>query len=181
MAISAISVSRYKRFFQQKKLLSVLDYGAGTLRNSKFLAEEGFRVYAADIPDQVERILAMSGRERLAGVLATDQLERSHLGVDLVLSSYVFNIIPDGTEKSRYLQNIVLNLRPEGYLLIEVRCRVQSAHCSSGCSQGRKCPLCVKTYSHQELDELLIPYGFKRVSHYYRRHAVAVLYQRVNA
>lgn len=181
MAISAISVSRYKRFFQQKKLMSVLDYGAGTLRNSKFLAEEGFRVYAADIPAQVERIMQMSGHERLAGVLASDQLERSHLDVDLVLSSYVLNIIPDGSEKSRYLKNIVLNLRPEGYFLIEVRCRVQSQQCSSGCSHGHKCSSCVKTYSHEELDEMLVPYGFKRISHYYRRHAVAVLYQRINA
>ena len=181
MAATAVSVSRYKRFFQQKKLLSVLDYGAGTLRNSTYLAEEGFRVYAADIPAQVERILEMSGHERLAGVLATDQLECSHLDVDLVLSSYVFNIIPDGSGKSRYLKNIVLNLRPEGYLLIEVRCRIESSNCDGGCSHGHKCPSCVKTYSHQELDEMLSPYGFKRISHYYRKHAVAVLYQLVNA
>jgi tellurite methyltransferase len=181
MAATAVSVSRYKRFFQQKKLVSVLDYGAGTLRNSTYLAEAGFRVYAADIPAQVERIMEMSGRSRLAGVLACDQLESSRLEVDLVLSSYVFNIIPDGSEKSRYLKNIVLNLRPEGYLLIEVRCRIESDRCDSGCSHGHKCSSCVKTYSHQELDEMLTPYGFKRISHYYRKHAVAVLYQRSDA
>ena len=145
MAVTAVSVGKYKRFFQQKRLLSVLDYGAGTLRNARYLVEEGFRVYAADIPEQVERIMEMAGRDRLAGVLATDQLEESFLGVDLVLSSYVFNIIPDGSEQSRYLKNIVLNLRPEGYLLIEVRCRVASAKCESGCSQGHKCPSCIKT------------------------------------
>jgi SAM-dependent methyltransferase len=181
MAIAALSISKYVRFFQEMKLETVLDYGAGTLRNSRFLAGEGFQVYAADIPLQVDRIMKMAGHDRLAGVLATDQLERSHLDVDLVLSSYVLNIIPDGTEKSRYLKNIVLNLRPEGYLLIEARCRIESAQCRSGCSYSHKCSSCVKTYSHHELDEMLVPYGFRRVSHYYRRHAVAVLYQRVDA
>ncbi|HJV66121.1 MAG TPA: class I SAM-dependent methyltransferase [Geomonas sp.] len=162
-------------------LHSVLDYGAGTLRNSAYLAKEGFRVYAADIPSQVERILRMADCLRLAGVLADDQLPDSNLGVDLVLSSYVLNIIPDGSEKSQYLENIVLNLRPEGYLLIEVRCRPEFDHCTNCCSEGHRCPRCIKTYSHQELDDMLTPYGFIRISHYYRLHALAVLYQRRNA
>lgn len=181
MTAAAVSVTRYLSFFRRMHLRSVLDYGAGTLRNSAYLAKEGFRVYAADIPSQVERILGMAECRRLAGVLADDQLQESKLGVDLVLSSYVLNIIPDGTDKSQYLKNIVLNLRPEGYLLVEVRCRVESDHCSSDCSEGHKCPNCIKTYSHQELDRMVIPYGFQRICHYYRKHAVAVLYQMRNA
>lgn len=181
MAIAAGSITRYCKFFQQKHLTSVLDYGAGTLRNARYLAEQGFTVYAADIPDQVEKIMRIAGHESMAGILASDDLERTHLGVDVVLSTYVLNIIPEGSERSRYLRNVVLNLRPEGYLLIEVRCRIQSEHCGSDCSHAHKCSACAKTYSHEELDLLLTPYGFKRFSHYYRRHAVAVLYQKVNA
>lgn len=181
MAAVAVSVTKYLRFFRQMQLRSVLDYGAGTLRNSAYLAKEGFRVYAADLPSQVERILEMADCRGLAGVLADDQLQDSHLGVDLVLSSYVLNIIPDGSEKCHYLENIVLNLRPEGYLLVEVRCRLQAGHCSGDCTEGHRCPRCIKTFSHRELDRMLIPYGFERVSYYYRRHSLAVLYQRHNA
>ncbi|HJV36779.1 class I SAM-dependent methyltransferase [Geomonas sp.] len=181
MAAAAVSLTKYLRFFREMHLRSVLDYGAGTLRNSAYLAREGFQVYAADIPSQVERILGMAESHRLAGVLADDQLKESNLAVDLVVSNYVLNIIPDGTQKSQYLKNIVLNLRPEGYLLIEARCRVQSNHCGGVCPEGHKCESCIKTYSHQELDQMLVPYGFKRVCHYYRKHAVAVLYQRHNA
>jgi len=177
MTPATVSLTKYLGFFRQKHLRSVLDYGAGTLRNASYLAEAGFEVYAADVPAQVERIMAMAARSRLAGVLVTDELDQSRLAVDLVLSSYVFNIILDGTEKSRYLKNIVLNLRPEGYLLIEVRCRSAAVHCGDGCSTNHKCPDCIKTYSHQELDELLVPYGFAHICHYYRRHSVAVLYQ----
>lgn len=177
MATAAISVSKYLGFFRKKHVVSVLDYGAGTLRNSAFLAEAGFRVYAADLPAQVARIMKMAQAAKLAGVLAVDELQEGRLGVDLVVSSYVLNIISDATEKSRYLKNIVLNLRPEGYLLVEVRCRVESPDCSDGCSQGKRCESCIKTYSHLELDQMVESLGFRRVSHYYRRHSVAVLYQ----
>lgn len=181
MANAAVSVNRYMAFFQQKQLRSVLDYGAGTLRNSCCLADAGFHVYAADIPAQVERIMNMANSRQLAGVLSTSELDESRLGVDLVVSSYVLNIIPDGTEKSRYIKNIAVNLRPGGYLLIEVRCRAQAVKCTSGCSSSHKCANCIKTYSHDELDEVLVPFGFQRISHYYRRHAVAVLYQATSA
>lgn len=177
MANAAVSVNRYIGFFQQKQVRSVLDYGAGTLRNACFLADAGFHVYAADIPAQVERIMAMASSRQLAGVLSTTELDESRLEVDLVVSSYVFNIIFDGTEKSRYIKNIAVNLRPEGYLLIEARCRGQAVKCTSSCSSKYKCAHCIKTYSHSELDDMLVPCGFKRISHYYRRHAVAVLYQ----
>lgn len=178
MATAAISVSKYLEFFRKKEVRSVLDYGAGTLRNSAFMAEAGFRVYAADLPVQVARIMRMANATKLAGVLDVDALADGKLEVDLVLSSYVLNIIPDGTERSRYLKNIVLNLRPEGYLLVEVRCRAAAPECSSGCAHGTRCPNCIKTYSHLELDQLVESQGFRRVSHYYRRHSVAVLYQR---
>ncbi|MBJ6724022.1 class I SAM-dependent methyltransferase [Geomesophilobacter sediminis] len=181
MAVAASSVTRYCRFFHVKHIASVLDYGAGTLRNARFLAKEGFTVYAADIPGQVERILSMAGHERMAAILDVEQLERTRLAVDLVVSTYVFNIIPDPSEKSRYLRNVRLNLRPGGYLLIEVRCRIQSPDCGTRCTFAHKCSSCVKTYSHQELDDLVAAYGFRRFSHYYCRHAVAVLYQLQNA
>lgn len=177
MASAAISLTRYLKFFKKRQLHSVLDYGAGTLRNSRYLAEEGFEVYAADLPAQVERIMAMAERRQLAGILDTDQLQRSRLGVDLVISNYVLNIIPDGGEKSSYLKNIVLNLRPQGYLLVEVRCRNEALDCQGTCAGGHKCDKCITTYSHGELNDLLTPYGFRHVCHYYRRHSVAVLYQ----
>ena len=181
MAIEAGSIRRYNRFFQQRGIRTVLDYGAGTLRNSQFLVEQGFSVYAADIPEQVERILRMSASSTLAGVLSVAELERTFLEADLVLSTYVLNIIPGGTEKWRYLKNVTLNLRIGGFLLIEARCRREDDACGNGCSSQGSCPSCVKTYTHDELDRLVTPFGFRQVSHYYRRHALAVLFEKVQA
>lgn len=181
MARAAESIERFTEFFRQHRVSRILDYGAGTLRNATFLADRGFQVYAADLPEQVERILQLEASRRLAGVLADDNLEGAGLAVDLVISTYVLNITPDGSEKSRYLRNVVLNLRPNGYLLIEARCRREDVRCGRGCANHLKCAACVKTYSHDELDRLLSPHGFRRERYYYRKHALAVLYRLANA
>jgi len=176
---AAGSLRRYNRFFLQRGIRTVLDYGAGTLRNARFLAEQGFSVYAADIPEQLERILRMSANATLSGVLDVGDLECAFLEADLVLSTYVLNIIPDGSEKWRYLRDVTLNLRNGGLLLVEARCRREDEACGNGCGNHGKCPSCIKTYSHEELDLLVTPFGFSRISHYYRRHALAVLYEKV--
>ena len=59
MAMAASSVIRYCRFFEKQNVTRVLDYGAGTLRNALYLTNQGFSVYAADIPEQV-KVVAMT-------------------------------------------------------------------------------------------------------------------------
>jgi len=180
MTTAAASIIRYAGFFRQSRAETVLDYGAGTLRNALYLTQQyGFRVYAADLPEQVEIQRGRPDARQLAGLLEVGELERSRLGVDLVLSTYVFNIIMENEEQRRYLQNVVGNLRRGGYLLMEVRCRQQETECSPSCSHHFKCGNCAKTFTHEELDSLITPYGFRRISHYYRQHSVAAMYQRV--
>lgn len=181
MALAAESIRRYSRFFRTSDVRTVLDYGAGNLRNAGFLASQGFTVYAADIPEQVARIARLAADIGLAGVLDAGELPLTGLGADLVVSTYVLNIIPEGSEKWRYLKNVELNIRPGGYLLIEVRCRREDGSCGSTCAHRMTCPGCVKTYSHGELDRLVTPFGFRRMSHYYRKHALAVIYRKEDA
>ncbi|WP_243372461.1 methyltransferase domain-containing protein [Geotalea sp. SG265] len=174
---AATSILRYYKFFRQRNASTVLDYGAGKLRNALFLSGEGFDVFAADLPEQIERIKGEPAVGRLAGLIEATQLERTRLNVDLVISNYVFNIIPDGREKQHYLKNTVRNLHRGGYLLVEVRCRQNLVPCGSNCTHYMKCSSCVKTYSHEELDKLVIPYGFSHICHYYRHRTLAVVYQ----
>lgn len=175
MAVAS-SVARYSTFFKKNNVRRVLDYGAGTLRNSCFLAEKGFCVYAADVPEQVERICANPCKRCLAGILSIDDLKKGPLDVDLVVSTFVLNIIQEGEDKSVYLRNAALNLRQGGYLLVQAACRRDTA-CDAGCSIFRKCSRCSKTYTHDEIDGLVAPYGFRRLCHYYRNSAVAVIYR----
>lgn len=177
MSPVALSVKRYAAFFKRINALKVLDYGAGKLRNALFLTEEGFHVYAADTPEQVRRIRELGIVDRIDGLLENRELSLGGLNADLVVSTYVFNIIPDDWEKFQYLRNACINLRPQGYLLIEVQCRHESPQCGSGCSAHMKCPSCAKACSLEELDGMVKPFGFTRLCHYYRRHALAVVYQ----
>lgn len=176
MAQVAKSITRYCNFFRRQGAASVLDYGAGTLRNAKFMAQQGFTVFVADLPELAELQRRSPYAYAFAGIYDADQLASTSLGVDLVLSTYVFNIISRSTEQQIYLRNILGNLRKGGYLLMEVRCR-RIGECGSGCSHCFKCPDCAKTYTHEELDDLLLPLGFARVSHYYCSHALAAVYR----
>jgi SAM-dependent methyltransferase len=177
MTKAASSVERYSRFFRLRHAETVLDYGAGTLRNALYLAEKGFSVYAADLTEQVKALRSHPGVHRLAALLEARELKQSRLGVDLVLSNYVFNIIIRKSQRQRYLENVVANLRPGGYLLMEVCCRRKGTELGSACDHYFHCDNCAKNYTHEELDSILAPYRFERICHYYSDHALAAVYR----
>lgn len=177
MSQPATGVVRYARFFNSRQAWNVLDYGAGTLRNALYLAGQGFRVYAADLPEQVKVLRAHPGADRLAGLLEVGELTRSSLGVDLVLCTYVFNIIIAKSQRKLYLDNIVANLRPGGYLLIELNSRREEMDCGSTLHHYHCCDDRARSYTHDELDRLLFPYRFQRICHYYSTHALAAVYR----
>jgi cyclopropane fatty-acyl-phospholipid synthase-like methyltransferase len=178
MAIVAESVRRYNTFFKKNQATSVLDYGTGNMRNALFLASQGYTVFAADLPEQVARLRERPGSSRVERLLETNELAEASLAVDLVLSTYVFNIIMDSGERSTYLANAVANLKPGGYVLMEVRCRREDEECDTDCAGYFSCAECSKTLTHSELDILLNPHGLRRISHYYRSHAVSAIYQK---
>jgi len=180
MARVAESIRRFSTFFKKNNVTNVLDYGTGTMRNTHFLADQGFIVYAADLPEQVAKLRNCPATRSVERLLTTDELLDTQLNVDLVLSTYVFNIIMNLKERNRYLRNVTSNLKPGGYLLMEVRCRKPQPECGEQCSDFFSCLECAKTLSHQELDQLLNPHGLRRISHYYRSHALSAIYIKEN-
>ena len=157
----------------------MLDYGTGTMRNALYMANQGFKVFAADLPEQIDKLRGCPALSHIERLLATDELPDSQLNVDLVLSTYVFNIIMENSLRHEYLNNAVANLKPGGYLLMEVRCRKPQERCDTTCTDYFSCAECSKTLTHEELDVLLNPHGLKRISHYYRSHAVSAIYRKV--
>jgi hypothetical protein len=179
MGAAAESVRRYNSFFKTQAASRVLDYGTGSMRNAVYMGKQGFRVYAADLPEQIDKLRGCPALQYIERLLAADELPDSNLNVDLVLSTYVFNIIMDSSDRHTYLRNAVANLRLGGYLLMEVRCRKQH-DCDTTCGDYFSCAECSKTLTHEELDVLLGPHGLRRISHYYRSHAVSAIYQKVD-
>lgn len=178
MATAARGVETYLKFFQKQKVNYVLDYGAGKLRNTRYLAEHGFKVYAADLRPQVERIKTMPEAGKAWGVLDIEQLKASPLKVDLVVSTYVLNILHNQLEREELLGNCQANLKPNGYFLVEVLCKDCKRHCSTGCP-GQSGYSLKNAFTNQELDALIMPFGFKRLGHCYGRNAISVLYQKI--
>jgi tellurite methyltransferase len=179
MAIVAESIRRYSTFFMKRQALHVLDYGTGTMRNALYMANHGFKVYAADLPEQIARLQGNAAISHVERLMATDELTDSRLNVDLVLSTYVFNIIMESSARNAYLKNSVANLKTGGYLLMEVRCRTVHERCDKACKDYFSHRECSKTLTHGELDELLNPHGLRRISHYYRSHAVCAIYEKI--
>lgn len=173
----AASVVRYALFFRQIKADKVLDYGAGTLRNALFLAERGFRVYAADLAEQIKVLRKHPQAGKLEGLYESGELPGLGLAADLVLSTYVFNIIGTRAHRKQYLDNVVANLRSGGYLLMEVNSRREDVGCSSTLHHYFSCDDKARSYTHDELDCLLVPYRFRRICHYYSSHALAAVYR----
>ena len=61
---------------------------------------------------------------------------------------------------------------------MEVRCRKKHEQCRPTCSGYFSTAECSKVLTHEELDALLNPHGLRRISHYYRSHAVSAIYQK---
>lgn len=178
MTRPATSVMRYAQFFRLARVRSVLDYGAGLLRNSLYLAGAGFEVYAADVPGQVKVLCTHPEAGQLAGILTADELQEARLGVDLVISTFVFNIIETKAQREQYLQNVKLNLRPGGFFLIEVNSRHGDETADSARQLCQNCNGNANGYTHSEMDRLLALYSFDRICHYYSSHALAAIYRK---
>ncbi len=177
MTRAATSVMRYARFFALAGVRTVLDYGAGLLRNSLYLAGQGFQVYAADLPEQIRALSLHPGAARLAGLLSARELPQASLGVDLVLSTYVFNIIATREKRGQYLENVVRNLKPGGFFLIEVDSGCDETPCTSVLRHYPECDGRGRSYRRDDLDRLLVPLNFRRICHYHNSHALAAVYR----
>ena len=177
MTRPATSLIRYAPFFRLAEVHRVLDYGAGLLRNSLYLAEQGFEVYAADVPDQVKVLSRHPEAGKLAGFLTIGELPQTRLGADLVVSTYVFNIIVTREGRKRYLDNVASNLKPGGYFLIEVNGRSDEESCMSTLHHYLGCHHEAKGYRHEDLDRWLSPHRLERVCHYYNNLALAAVYR----
>lgn len=98
--------------------LTVLDYGAGKLRNSNYLLNKGIIVHILDTPYQLERI----NSERLSKYdkiyTCNDEINYKY---DIVLCSFVLNVIHEKQIMDNIVRNIYNLLTTDGNLILEVR------------------------------------------------------------
>lgn len=103
----------------------ILDFGAGKLRNSLFLLEDGRRVCAVEYEklfqesDQAAQALTRAKRfsARFSKLVFPHQFVESTKKVDLVLLINVLNVMPVPAERLEVLRLCREKLRKNGYLL----------------------------------------------------------------
>lgn len=96
----------------------ILDYGAGKLRNSKFLVQEGKEVDVLDTLLQVSRW--HPNDKSLFGKIYINNLDGTKK-YKTILSTFVLNVVPTAVERIHILNQSYENLEEGGVFICEVR------------------------------------------------------------
>lgn len=107
-------------FASKKEHLSVLDYGCGRLRNSKYLIEQGFNVGIIDTEKQIKNQLCNIENLNIYNCSTCDDINFENK-YDIILLSFVLNVIPEINDRNIILDNIYKLLKDNGIVYIEVR------------------------------------------------------------
>src|SRR2546422_8803751 len=84
--------------FRANKVKSVLDFGAGNLRNTWPLIDGGFDVWISDFKEQIpedDASLAKAQESGLQTLIYPTELLKAQIEFDAILLSYVLHILPD--------------------------------------------------------------------------------------
>lgn len=102
-----------------KKDISILDYGAGKLRNSIYLHNNGFNVSVLDTKIQINSW--ENDIKQLFCVYSADNVDIIDNKFDIILCSYVLNVVSSIEERIVIIENIKNLLKENGLILIDVR------------------------------------------------------------
>ena len=97
----------------------ILDYGAGKLRNSKYLSELNFDVSVLDTQEQVKGWDLDFVKKKFSNIYTTNSDINEKF--DIILCSFVLNVIEDESVRQNILNKISDLLVKNGVAIIEVR------------------------------------------------------------
>jgi hypothetical protein len=159
------SLKRIVPIFKENRIEVILDYGAGTLRNTNYLLLNDFKVIVVDTLNQLARIKKRPEMQYIERTLSVDMLALEELNVDAVISNFVLNLLSTEAQGQMAI-NIAKNLKINGYLLIEIK--------------KDKIKL-DNYYQEKNLDNLFIPLGFNRLGFIKNSVSMAGIYQKVES
>jgi SAM-dependent methyltransferase len=156
---------RVQQLLAERPNGTVVEFGAGCLRNSIYLLDAGFKVTALDLPgiqnrfrEQYRRFTARGGKVMLGAFPKGRQF-------DFAVCTFVIETICQPTLRLRFLSSIRLLLRQNGFLLLSTRgpADVVTAHARGiRCSDGFLTPnrTFVRSFDVQQIIRLLRSAGF---------------------
>jgi SAM-dependent methyltransferase len=153
---------------------TVLEVGAGCLRNALFLQARGHRMWAFEVPQTQLRFPAEYRRFQARGGVVLGSLDKIQRKFDVCLCTFVVETICRPAARRKLLRKMHELLREGGCLIMSVRGRrdvVTAQRHGKRCGDGYVTPLLtfVRPYTREELDQLLRTVGFTSVLHLHRR------------
>lgn len=158
MIKAAKIVKKILPFLKAMECRSILDYGAGTLRHSRYFMDHGFQVYIVETSDRLQALHEEGPLRDLAGHYDLETINLYNLNVDAAIANFVLNIIRDPWQRYLAVKNIYKNLKQDGYFLVEVR---------------------PQALASEELDRLIMPLGFIKIEKFQQEKSQAALYRKV--
>ena len=162
----ARSVKLFINYLKANGIYRILDYGAGTLRNSIYLANQGFFVLATDRRPPPRDVY---GNKKIWWVAKDVIAARILKNFDLVICNFVLNIVEGLENRENLIREIIELLKPGGFLMLETREKRMAA------DQNTKHAL-----SREELDYLVLKHGLTPIMFMRGRISLAVLYKKMS-
>ena len=148
-----------------KKDGQVLDYGAGKLRNAKYLLDKGFSVSILETEEQIRRLKARYGEDIFKpyeGVFSPQRLPSS------IICAFVLCVLQGKIDRLNMVQNIYNLLEEDGVAIIETRTEkcILNAKFIEPYKDGyligkNKVKTFQKPYTEDELKNLFVENGFE--------------------
>lgn len=107
-------------FYLKKENIYILDYGCGRLRNTKYLIEQGFNVSIIDTDKQIKNQLSNIETLNIKNYYTCSNINFKKK-YDVILLSFVLNVIPEINDRNIILENSHKLLKDNGVIYIEVR------------------------------------------------------------
>ncbi|MCG2719126.1 MAG: class I SAM-dependent methyltransferase [Nanoarchaeota archaeon] len=145
-------------FLQEKQVRTVLDYGCGKfLRDSLFLAEQGFKVDAVDLEEQVERIDVEKVKK--VNNVSTEILRNNY---DAAMLNFVIQVLPTEKQRQEVFKKVYNAIKESGYFILSLRnsydinkyVRPKGIPFKDGYLM-KKSNTFVKAYEREEIQEML--------------------------
>lgn len=170
---AAILEKKAVREILGRGVLSIVEYGAGNLRNAFFLQQLGHEVAAVEISGTVDRFRSNYSRfDEQGGRLAlwdkADGMAKFKGKHDVAIMTFVLETICDEAIRVKMLQDCRSRLRRGGRLILSVRGH-QDVVTANGkgvaCSDGFRTPArtFIRGFDLKELQKLLVVAGFSRM------------------
>lgn len=143
----------------------ILDFGAGTFRNTRYLQRLGFSVIAVEKTPVIEKFARFKpGENQIISVISPAVIETWPGAFDAVVCTFVMNLLDDATN-SRLVSIFQDILKRDGLVFVEVK-EMRTARTSNGMTLTA-------------LDRLFLNRGFFRLADFRGRYSIGALYRRI--